>query len=98
MYPRTMASTGRMVALRTQMDRPWSWSRYFWTSAGISSIELVRTWLGMCLVSGCLARYSKKKSESAVSSLPLFGMPCRGGRGWSVLAPSFQRASAAWPS
>jgi hypothetical protein len=76
MYPRTIASTGNTCALRTQIALPSSWSEYACTSSGISLILAVITWFGMCLVSGALERRSKKNRDSAVRSLPLFGMPC----------------------
>lgn len=72
-----MASTLMTSHFLTTMERPSSWSLYFWTDAGNSSKEAEgeegrMRWLGMMEAS-----LSNQKSEREVRSWPFWGMDCK---------------------
>lgn len=70
MYPRTMASTGKTFSFFTIMLLSFSWSTYGLTFSGRLSREDDMKWFGQISDSN-----ENQNSESAVSSLPLFGIP-----------------------
>jgi hypothetical protein len=71
MYPRTIASTGKIFSFLTTILRSLSWSAYCFTASGRKLTEEEMKWFGQTPESTLV----NQNSERAVSNLPLFGMP-----------------------